>query len=186
MTFFALFLIALSLSMDAFALAVGNGVAYGGDRKQAFITALAFGLAQGMMPVAGYLLGSGFSRVIEAYDHWVAFLLLAFIGGKMIVDGLRELGRPHPVRRLTLSALLAQAVATSIDAMAVGVSFAALEVAMAPAAAIIGATTFFCCLVGGAAGARCGVALQRYAVLAGGLILILLGLKILFEHLGVI
>lgn len=91
MDIYEFLLIGLSLSMDAFAISVTNGAAYGGAKKQAFITALAFGLAQGLMPLIGYLLGSGFSHIIASFDHWVAFALLLLIGGKMLRDGLRDL-----------------------------------------------------------------------------------------------
>lgn len=188
MSVYSLLLIGLSLSMDAFAIAVMNGVAYSGEKKQAFITALAFAIAQAMMPVLGYLLGSSVSEIIEAYDHWVAFLLLAFIGGKMIFDGVRELRSkscPMP-KRLSPRTLIAQAIATSIDALAIGISFAALHVDIITASALIGATTFFCCLAGGLVGRRCGVWLQRYAVVVGGTVLVLLGTKILLEHTGIL
>ncbi len=188
MDIYELLLIGLSLSMDAFAISVTNGAAYGGAKKQAFITALAFGLAQGLMPLIGYLLGSGFSHIIASFDHWVAFALLLLIGGKMLRDGLRDLrskscAAPH---QLDLRTLLGQAVATSIDALAIGVSFAALRVNIVYSASVIAAATFFCCLAGGLIGCRCGRWLQRYAVLAGGIVLILIGIRILLEHLGIL
>ena len=187
MTFYALFLIGLSLSMDAFAISVTNGIAYPNDKRQTFISAASFGLAQAAMPVLGYLMGSSVSNLIEAYDHWVAFLLLALIGGKMLFDGLRALiHNTHPeARPLTVKLLFAQALATSIDALAVGISFAALKVSILPAAAIIGCTTFLCCIIGGSLGQRCGRLMQRYAILAGGVILVVLGFKILIEHGGI-
>ncbi len=188
MTIFTLFLIAFSLAMDAFAIAVANGVAHRGAKSQALYPALAFGLAQGIMPVLGYVLGSGFSGLIHSVDHWLAFILLLLIGGKMLLEGLREwrCGGYPELRPLTGKTLFLQAVATSIDALAVGVGFAALEVNIVGAALIITAVTFICCLIGGVIGQKWGCLLKKGATIFGGLILILIGCKILLEHLGLI
>lgn len=188
MNFPTLLLIALSLSMDAFAIAIANGVAHQGRLRQVLLTALAFGIAQGLMPLLGFGLGLGFSRIISDFDHWVAFFLLALIGGKMLLEGIKELRDPNPAppRPLTLRMLLVQAVATSIDALAVGVSFAALQVNIAAASLLICVVTFLCCLLGGLIGSRWGSLLKKGATIVGGVILILIGLKILLEHLGIL
>lgn len=188
MSFYGMILLGLSLSMDAFSIAVCNGIAHGGSRKQAVVTALAFGLAQAIMPVIGYLLGSSISNYIASYDHWVAFALLAFIGGSMLWDGISQLRnkQPRAPQPLSLRMLITQAVATSLDALAVGISLAALHVNIITASATIGVTTFLCCVFGATVGARFGRCLGQYAVVAGGLILVLIGLKILLSHLGVL
>ncbi|MDO4581443.1 MAG: manganese efflux pump MntP family protein [Bacillota bacterium] len=181
----SLLLIGLSLAMDAFAISISNGVAYGGDKKQALLTAAAFGLAQGLMPMIGYYAGYSCADIIASFDHWLAFGLLAVIGGKMIFDGIRQLrstAEPPP-RRLTPRTLFLQAIATSIDALAIGVSFAALQVNIFKAAAIIAIVTFVCCVIGALGGKSWGGYLKKRAVLFGGVILVLLGVKILIEHL---
>jgi len=188
MNFTTLVLVGLSLAMDAFAIAVANGIAHQGDSRRALHTALAFGVAQGVMPALGYVLGSGFSDLIRRLDHWLAFILLLIIGGKMVAEGLREWRSCSPARSkpLTGRTLFLQAIATSIDALAVGVSFTALEVDIVAAALIIALVTFLCCLGGGVLGQKWGCLLKKGAVLFGGVILILIGCKILLEHGGVI
>lgn len=188
MGFWTLVLVGLSLAMDAFAIAVANGIAHQGDIRQAFNTALAFGVAQGIMPLLGFWLGAGFSELISDFDHWIAFGLLLIIGGKMVIEGIKELREncPAPAKPLSGRMLFMQAVATSIDALAVGVSFAALSVNIISAAAIIAVVTFLCCVLGAVIGSRWGCRLKKGAVICGGIILILIGTKILVEHLGVI
>lgn len=184
-----LFLTGVGLSMDAFAVSICKGL---GMRKvnyrHTFLIALFFGGFQALMPLAGWLLGRQFERYITAVDHWIAFGLLALIGGNMLRDAFRN--EPESTSgcgdRLDLKELLLMAIATSIDALAVGISFAFLGVNIWLAIAVIGITTFVICTAGVFVGNRFGTRYQKRAAIAGGVILILLGLKILLEHLGVI
>lgn len=182
-----LFILALGLSMDAFAVSVSNSMCFDGLRKKdALLTSFFFGLFQGVMPMIGFWAGRAFSEVINSFDHWIAFVLLAFIGGKMLFDALREWNEPAqcPVeRRLSLKLMLVQAIATSIDALAVGVSFAALSVNIWAAAGFIAVTTFVCCVIGHAIGRKAGGLLGNWAQVAGGVVLVGIGAKILLEHL---
>lgn len=184
MSLTALFIIAAGLSMDAFAVAVCKGLAMTQmNWKNAGIVGLYFGGFQGIMPLLGYMLGSRFSGTIEAYDHWIAFVLLGLIGANMIKEAMEsceETADPSlDVKTMTL-----MAVATSIDALAVGVTFAFLQVQILPAVLFIGIITFFLSAAGVKIGNVFGSRYQKKAELAGGLILILMGLKILLEHLG--
>ena len=182
MGFIECFFIGVGLSMDAFAASVCKGL--GMDRlrwRQAGVLALSFGGFQALMPLLGWLLGRRFESYITSVDHWIAFLLLGVIGGKMIQDAL------HPEEEscsvgFDWQELLALSVATSIDAMAVGVTFAFLQVDILPAACLIGCTTFCLSLVGVWVGRRFGSRWREKAAIAGGVILILIGLKILLEH----
>ena len=153
------------------------------------MVALFFGGFQAVMPLAGWLLGAQFAGYIQHLDHWLAFVLLAFIGGKMLWES-RSVETESASCAVTVTLdyrqLLGMAVATSIDALAVGVTFAFLEVEILPAVTIIGCTTFCLSLVGVAVGAFFGARFQRWAEMAGGLILILLGARILLEHLGIV
>lgn len=183
-------LIAVGLSMDAFAVSVCKGLGMKRlDMGQALVIALFFGGFQALMPLAGWALGSGFQSYIEPVDHWIAFALLAFIGGKMLYDALHEEDGDEPVAgeaaRLDLKEILMLAIATSIDALAVGVSFAFLQVDIVPAISLIGVITFALSLVGVAAGHQFGARFEKPATVVGGVVLILIGLKILLEHLGV-
>ena len=185
MTFAELLLIGIGLSMDAFAVAICKGL---GMRKfnlrQAGIIALFFGGFQALMPCLGWLLGRQFESYITSIDHWIAFGLLGFIGGKMIIEAIR--GGEEESTRFDIKELFVLAVATSIDALAVGITFAFLRVEIVRSAAIIGVTTFIISLAGVAIGHRFGTKLKDKAELLGGIILVLLGIKILLEHLGVI
>lgn len=191
MGFVELFLVAVGLSMDAFAVAVCKGLGMKRlDVRQALVIALFFGGFQALMPVAGWILGSGFQSLIEPIDHWVAFALLAFIGAKMLVDGIRGEGEGDGpsggAAALDVRELLALAVATSIDALAVGITFAFLQVDIAPSAALIGVVTFALSLGGVVLGHQFGARFEQPATIAGGAVLILIGLKILLEHLGIL
>lgn len=180
-----LFLTALGLSMDAFAVSVTNGLCLrGSGLRHGLWTALAFGLFQGGMPVLGFLLGQGFSGPVRRLDHWVALLLLGFIGGRMVKEGIGQLRSPEVSRPREFSwgMLLLQAVATSIDALAVGIGFALMEVEILPAAGLIAGVTFLCCLVGFFIGRRFGGLLKERAEIFGGIILMLTGIKIFLEH----
>lgn len=181
-----LFIIAVGLSMDAFAVSVCKGLAMPRmDWKGAVIVGLYFGGFQAAMPLLGYLLGSSFSLAIRAYDHWVAFILLALIGANMVKESFsREEECPNP--GLDVKNMVLLAVATSIDALAVGVTFAFLNVNILPAVSFIGTVTFLLSIVGVKAGNAFGCRYKSKAELAGGAILILMGLKILLEHLGVL
>lgn len=183
-------LIAVGLSMDAFTVSVCKGLGMKRlDMGQALVIALFFGGFQALMPLAGWALGSGFQSYIEPVDHWIAFALLAFIGGKMLYDAFHEEDGDEPVAgeaaRLDLKEILMLAIATSIDALAVGVSFAFLQVDIVPAISLIGVITFALSLVGVAAGHQFGARFEKAATIVGGVVLILIGLKILLEHLGV-
>lgn len=186
-----LFLIAVGLSMDAFAVSVCKGLAM----KQctfhkAGIVGLYFGGFQALMPLAGYLLGVQFKDAITSIDHWIAFILLAIIGGSMIKeawqDGCGDTCCEHTDDSLDFKTMIGLAVATSIDALAVGVTFAFLYVNIVPAVIFIGVTTFTISAVGVKIGNVFGTKYQSKAELVGGVILILIGFKILLEHLGIL
>lgn len=181
-----LFFLAVGLSMDAFAVSVSNSMCHKGlDRRTALVTSLSFGIFQGMMPVIGYAAGRTFADAVSALDHWIAFVLLGYIGGKMIADAVREWNAEAEScpAALTLGVILTQAVATSIDALAVGVSFAALDIHIVTAASFIACVTFVCCVAGHAIGERFGRLLGKWAQVFGGVILVGIGTKILVEHL---
>lgn len=177
-------LVALGLSLDAVAVSLASSCcAPRVDLRQAVSLSLLFGLFQALMPLAGWLAGLGFKSLITGFDHWVAFILLAFIGGRMIVESRRGGERRAQPARLGLVTMLGLALATSIDALAVGLSLSALRVGIALPALIIGLVTFLLSLLAAIAGRRFGVRLAGRAELLGGLILVAIGLKILLEHL---
>ncbi|MCI8477092.1 MAG: manganese efflux pump [Oscillospiraceae bacterium] len=177
--------LAFSLAMDAFAVSVSSGISVPGfGRRQAVRMGAYFGLFQFIMPLLGWVLGSGISGRVQAVDHWIAFGLLAVIGGRMVWDAAAAPCRPEqPVKLLTRRHLLALALATSMDALAVGISLAFLTADILSAALIIGAVAFLLSVLGGLAGRRLGCLFQRRAGIAGGLVLIGIGVKILVEHL---
>lgn len=182
-----LFFIALGLSMDAFAVSVCKGLSTQWLKPRHYIAVgLWFGGFQALMPFIGYLLGSSFEGYITEYDHWIAFVLLAFIGGNMLKEGLsKETDSVNSSFGAATMAVLA--VATSIDALAVGITFALLpDVNIAAAVGFIGVITFALSCVGLKIGNIFGTKYKSKAEIAGGVILILIGLKILLEHLGVI
>jgi len=183
--FIELFLLALALSMDAFAISVCIGLSTAKVTPQSMLTAgLYFGGFQAGMPVAGYLVGTLFAEGIMAYGQWIAFALLCFLGGKMIVGSLRQECTSKPAEPERAMHMLPLALATSIDALAVGVSFAFLQVRVVPAASLIGIVTFLIAMAGVKIGSAFGEKLKSRAELAGGVILVLIGAKILLEHLG--
>ena len=189
MTFFELFLIGIGLSMDAFAVSICKGLSMQKiDKKYTLCIGLFFGGFQALMPLTGYLLGSKFSGYIERFDHWIAFVLLALIGFNMIKESREEEEEEEkPYAGVNFKELLILAVATSIDALAVGITFALLPDVNVPlAVCLIGITTFLCSAAGLRVGNLFGLRYKAKAELAGGIILILIGLKILLEHLGVI
>ncbi len=180
-----LFFIGVGLSMDAFAVAVCKGLNMRRiDKGQSFLIALFFGGFQALMPFLGWAIGRQFEAYITSYDHWIAFLLLAYIGGKMIYEAVK--GEEGHGGGFSIRELLILAVATSVDALAVGITFAFLKVDIRPAVVLIGCTTFVLSLLGVLIGNRFGSRYQQKAEVAGGVILILIGLKILLEHLGVL
>ena len=191
MSIWELILLAIGLSMDAFAVALCKGLSMRELKyKNIFLTGAFYGIFQALMPVIGFLLGTQFKSYITPVDHWIAFLLLCFIGGKMIYDSRdtcdskSECGPradAFSLRQLTLSA-----IATSIDALAVGITFAFLEVQIVPASLSIGLITFTLSCIGVRLGHAARGNLQSKAEIVGGIVLILIGTKILLEHLGVI
>ncbi|MCU0275463.1 MAG: manganese efflux pump MntP family protein [Acidobacteria bacterium] len=181
-----LLLVALGLSMDAVAVSLASSCAAPTvDRRQALVLALLFGVFQALMPLAGWLAGLGFKTLISRFDHWLAFVLLVFIGGRMVLESRRGPECRLGGQRLRPATMLALAVATSIDALAVGLSFSALAVDIILPVLLIGAVTFVLSLLAALAGRRFGERLAGKAVALGGLILVAIGLKILVEHLRV-
>lgn len=187
MDIFELLLIAVGLSMDAFAVSVCKGLSVRRLRPRHYLlTGAWFGGFQALMPSIGFLLGSAFDQYISAFDHWIAFVLLAFIGGNMVRESLSGDEECHD-DSFGLRTMFLLAVATSIDALAVGVTFALLpDVHILSAVSLIGVTTFLLSAVGLKVGNVFGLRYKARAELAGGVILILMGLKILLEHLGIL
>ena len=186
MNFIDIFLIGVALSMDAFAVSICKGLSVKKvGAKHVLTVGVYFGGFQALMPTLGFLLGYRFEGFITNIDHWIAFVLLALIGGNMIREALGE-DEDNENDDFSFKAMLPLAVATSIDALAVGISFAFLGVDIVTAALLIGATTFVLSGVGIFVGNIFGSKYKSKAELAGGVVLILIGLKILLEHLGVI
>ena len=198
MKFYELFILAVGLSMDAFAVAVCKGLAMRRvSLRQAAWVGLWFGGFQFLMPLLGFLLANSFAQAIASFDHWIAFLLLAVIGGNMVREALSA-GEEEVSGDLSVRAMFLLAVATSIDALAAGIALVAgvslpllgngrfNPASIWVAIGLIGLTTFLLSTAGVKLGNRFGARYEKKAELAGGLILILLGLKILLEHLGVL
>ena len=187
MDFLSLFLLAVGLSMDAFAVSICKGLALKKIKfSDALIVGLWFGGFQALMPVIGYFLGAQFKDAISAYDHWIAFGLLSLIGGNMIREAVFEKDEPETDSALSFRSMLLLAIATSIDALAVGVTFAFLDVRIVPSVTLIGITTLLLSMLGVKAGSLFGAKYEKKAEILGGVILILLGIKTLLEHLGVL
>jgi len=185
MGFLELFLIGVGLSADAFAVAICKGLSMRKiNYRQSLVIALFFGGFQALMPLIGWALGKQFEEYIISVDHWIAFVLLGYIGGKMIWDAFHD-DDTCPVS-FSIKELFLMAIATSIDALAVGITFAFLKVKIFQAITIIGCTTFALSLVGVFIGNRFGSRYKNKATFAGGVILILIGTKILLEHLGIL
>ena len=179
-----LFLIAVGLSMDAFAVSVCKGLAMPKCTfKKAAIVGLWFGGFQALMPAIGYVLGAQFQEAIASIDHWIAFVLLALIGGNMIHEALDN-DEEEADASLDVKTMFLLAVATSIDALAIGITFAFLKVSIIPAVCFIGIVTFIISFAGVKIGNVFGARYKNKVEIVGGVILILLGLKILLEHLG--
>lgn len=185
MELWELFLISLGLSADAFAVSVCKGLSAKKVTAKNLLTAgLYFGGFQALMPILGFWLGSSFEEFIVSIDHWIAFGLLGIIGVNMIKESF---GNPEEVdASFSLSSMLPLAVATSIDALAVGITFAFLRVSIVPAVSFIGSITFILSALGIWLGHRFGVRYKAKAEFLGGVVLILMGIKILLEHLGYI
>lgn len=184
MGFWELLALSVGLAMDAFAVSICKGLSI---RKlklsQALCVGLWFGVFQALMPLAGWLLGSAFTGLIQSVDHWVAFALLAVIGGNMLREGFRG-DEEDCDPSLGFGVMLTLAVATSIDALAVGITFALVNVDIAPAVALIGVVTFAISAAGVKIGNLFGARYKSRAEIFGAIVLILIGLKILLEHLG--
>ena len=191
MTLLEIFLVGIGLSMDAFAVAICKGLAMPTiNRKQTLLIAAYFGVFQALMPLTGWLLGSQFARHVTKMAPWIAFVLLAWIGGNMIRESLSKKEEDEEVEPAELrhKELFMLAIATSIDALAVGVTFSMVELAIpiGAAAALIGCTTFAISVGGVFVGHIFGARYKNRAEFVGGAILILIGVKILLEHFGVL
>ena len=185
MRFFELFSLAVGLSMDAFAVSICKGLSASKVRpKHMLICGLYFGGFQMLMPLIGYLLGVNFRSMIASVDHWIAFVLLSLIGANMLRESFSKDKDENVDASFGVKTMLLMAVATSIDALAVGVTFAFLEVNIVPAVSFIGITTFIFSAAGVLIGNIFGAKWKNKAEFAGGAILILIGLKILIEHLA--
>lgn len=192
MRLWELVLIGIGLSMDAFAVSLCKGLGMKKiNYRHGLVIALFFGVFQGVMPLTGWLLGTQFERYITSVDHWIAFVLLVYIGGKMVWDVLHEKEDEKEVpddlsQKLDVKELFVLAIATSIDALAVGITFAFLQVNIVPAVSLIAVITFTISFAGVLIGNKFGNRFQSKAEIAGGVVLILIGVKILLEHLGIL
>ena len=188
MSLYELFILAVGLSMDAFSVAVCKGLSTNRlQKKHYFLVGAWFGGFQALMPAIGYFLGSTFKKYIDSYDHWIAFVLLGLIGANMLREAFSKKEDEDKSDSFSVKAMFILAVATSIDALAVGVSFALLpQVNITAAVLFIGVITFALSAVGLKVGNVFGAKYKSKAEIVGGVILILIGLKILLEHLGVL
>ncbi|MCL2628529.1 MAG: manganese efflux pump MntP family protein [Oscillospiraceae bacterium] len=186
MNLFVLIALAVGLSMDAFAVSICLGLSTAKTTlRKALIAGLYFGVFQAVMPLIGFFVASRFADIIIAYDHWIAFALLSFLGGKMIFGSLSSEEQAEKENSLRPKQMLPLAIATSIDALAVGVSFAFLHVDIVLAVLLIGITTFLVSMAGVKIGSVFGTRFKSKAELVGGVILVLTGVNILLDHLGV-
>lgn len=192
MGFIEMFLVGVGLSMDAFAVSICKGLGMARvNYRHALVIALFFGVFQAGMPLVGWALGSQFAALVEPVDHWIAFGLLAIVGGKMLWDAFHEEDECPACdgggeQRLDYRELVMLAVATSIDALAVGIGFAFLQINIIEAVLVIGVTTFVLSFAGVALGGQFGARFRKPSTILGGVVLILIGFKILLEHLGII
>lgn len=187
MSLWELFVIAVGLSMDAFAVAICKGLSVGkASPRHAIVAGVWFGGFQALMPFLGWLLGTRFQDAITSIDHWIAFILLGLIGGNMIREALSGGEEEEMNTSFSPAAMFPMAVATSIDALAVGITFAFLDVPIGPAVGFIGVVTFVLSAIGVKMGSVLGEKFQSKAEFFGGAVLIIMGFKILLEHLGVI
>ncbi len=182
----AILLLGIGLAMDAFAVSICKGLAMKKmNWKNAIIIALYFGMFQAVMPIIGYFLGTTFESLVTTFDHWIAFILLLLIGGSMIKESFDNEDEKKN-DKIDFKTMTALALATSIDALAIGITFAFLDVNVTLAVSIIGIITFIISVCGVKIGNKFGDKYQNKAELMGGIILVLLGIKILLEHLGII
>lgn len=188
MELLSVFLLAFGLSMDAFAVSVSDGICYPKEKKKLILAAISFGIFQALMPLIGYFVGNTFSQYVEMIDHWIALVLLGFLGGKMLIEAIHDLRHPEeescPIA-FSYRLILTQSVATSIDALAAGVTLAVTFPNTNPflAVGLIGGTTALCCLFGAFVGKKFGAMMKEKAAVLGGSILIVIGLKIFIEHM---
>lgn len=181
-----LLILAVALAMDSVAVSIAIGSKYKNLLlSKTLFTATVFGFFQGAMPLAGYFIGISFAEYVQAYDHWIAFILLVGLGAKMLYEAYKNEFEDE-VTDLSTKTLVTLGIATSIDAMAVGVTFAFLQTDIYTAAGVIALVTFILCVVAVYIGKKLGSLLESKAEMLGGLILITLGCKILVEHLGLI
>ncbi len=182
MSYFDILFIGIGLSMDAFAVSATDGLVAKPNKVDTLCIALAFGFFQGVMPLIGYYAGSLFHDTVAKYSHWLALILLGAIGGKMLYDGCKKQeDRPVDDKKLTFGVILIQAVATSIDALTVGISFVGIRLNIFHAVGLIAVTTFFISYAGVLIGKKSGDLFKNKAEIIGGCILIGIGLKIFFE-----
>lgn len=186
MSLLEIILIGIGLSMDCFAVAVSFGAGKQLYGRHLLLTALFFGLFQGLMPVAGWLIGDSMKTLIEQYDHWIALIILGFIGTKMIVQSFFPESGKDPVDIRKMNVLLSLSVATSIDALITGITFGFVRVNIFLAAGVIGGITFTVTVIGAMAGRKSSFIPACWAERAGGAVLILIGLKILLQHTGIL
>ena len=193
MGFLSIFMTGIGLSMDAFAVSLAKGICLKKDEfKYSFRVALFFGGFQALMPLLGWWFGRYFESYIKSFDHWIAFILLGLIGGKMLIESIKDIksgGETNiktecEIDEFSYKKLIILAIATSIDALAVGISFAVLNVSIIPSIITIGITTFVLSFFAVFLGKKLGEYMQNYAELLGGIILIFIGAKILIEHLS--
>ena len=187
MVFLSVFFIGVALSMDAFAVSVTNGIKQRESQlKQAFITALTFGIFQGIMPFIGWAVGIQFHKIIESVDHWVVFAILSFVGGKMIYEAFKN-DEENSFSSFNIKILLISAFATSVDALTVGVGFAFDEIntlqLIIPSCLLIAVTTTLITFAGFYIGRKFGSKYKKTAEISGGIILIIIAVKTLIEHL---
>lgn len=179
-------LIAIGLAMDAFAVSICKGLSMKKmSWKKALIVGLYFGIFQGIMPVIGYILGTTFESLVTQIDHWIAFGLLVFIGANMLKEAFGN-DTENCNDNVDFKSMVVLAIATSVDALAVGITFAFLKTNIIVAALAIGIITFAICVIGVKIGNKFGDKYERKAETIGGLILIFMGIKILLEHLGIV
>ena len=185
MSILSIGLVALGLAMDAFSVAICKGLSMKKfELKKSVIIGLYFGVFQGIMPIIGYMLGETFVNVIEKYDHWIAFALLLFIGINMIREAFDKDEAVN--EQVDFKSMIWLAIATSIDALTVGVTFSFLKVNILFAALLIGLITYILSIVGVIIGNKFGAKYKAGAEVTGGLILIIMGIKIVVEHLGLL
>lgn len=184
MSLFEIIFISLGLAMDAFAVSICKGLSMKKiNIKKAFIIALYFGSFQAFMPAIGYFLGSSFNNIVEKIDHWIAFILLLLIGLNMIKESLNE---ENLNDKTDFKTMIILAIATSIDAFTIGITFAFFKVNLLLTILLIGIITFILSFLGVIIGKKCGSIFKKKAPILGGIILIVIGLKILLEHLNII